>query len=176
MVFQKKPTTADVEPEPQPEPQPEPEPEGENAAPMPMRFIARRGCEKSFVLMPDEVMILRDGNKYIKPGIRVIPRLIPGRKDLRIIEVPMQPCCHRADNPIKPSVLSRMIMEDHRYTGLNRIQGEAEPQACAITIVSYDEWQEEQKFRDAQTAKVKEEQKKFEEEMASKYGKRGASV
>jgi len=152
MVFQKK------------EKEPEVEPADETVAPpIPLVFIAKAGCERSYVLVHDKTEILADRTKHVTPGIRIVPQSIPGRKDVRIIRVTMQTCCNRPDNPFTPEAVSAIIMADKRYSGE------------APTVFSYAEWQEEQAFVKAEEEEAKVRKTAFEEERARKYGKRGAA-
>ena len=154
MVFQKKNGTSDVDRE-------EFIAAGE-AQNLPMEFICKRGCERSFVLVSEEIVILQGNQRYQKPGIRIVPMQFGGHKDLRIIRVPTLDCCTRANNPYTPEQVSNLIMADKRYSG---------EVPC---IVSYAEWDEEQKLRLEQAAMLKKSNDDFEAEMRRKYGKRGA--
>ena len=132
--------------------------------PFPMRFIATRQCEKSFVLICDEVKIIEGGIRHTIPGVRIVPRPLGGYKDVRVIELEHQACCTRANNRKSAEEVSALIMADKRYSG----EG-----PC---ILSYDEWKENEDFRKKRAAERKKEDEEFVLQQRAKFGKRGVSA
>ena len=128
---------------------------------LPMEFICLHCCPVSIVLESEQQSETRGG--LHNPGVRIVPGIFGGHKDVRIIRVKMLNCCNRPNSKKTFEEAARLIMDSKHFNG-----------DCPV-IIPMEEWND-RKLLDVRKAEMlKKVDEKFEAERRAKYGKRGSA-
>lgn len=101
---------------PEQEPEQEPELEAEEVQTLPLKFVMKKGCPRMKTLRPSRTGVDSiSGIKFTIPGVVWVARKYQPDPAIRIIDVQEQDAVRRAEFPIEPEDMARMIMASKEF-------------------------------------------------------------
>lgn len=130
----------------------------------PMVFIAYKGCPRMKNLRPTRTslqMVNGVQQMFEVPGVTMITTEFRQDPGVRIIRVKDNPAVKRANEPISPEELSKMIQDT--------------PEFDAELIVTWNEYQERKAIHEQKAKELEKLDQEYRTKLRAKRGKRGAA-